>query len=362
MKREEMAIWGCRIPQIGIHKLMFLEREFQSIENIYLASEKELEAVKGISKADAKKIAESRETFESRSFVERMTQAGVQFCTYFDENYPSLCKTLYDPPKILYFRGHLPKEKICVAIVGARNCSFYGKEMARHFAHKLSEAGIGIVSGMARGIDGWGHQGALEGGGNTYAVLGNGVDICYPAEHEKLYQSILVHGGVMSEYLPGTRAAPGFFPQRNRIISGLSQGILVVEARKKSGSLITAEQALEQGKDVFVVPGRVGDALSEGCNNLIKQGAYLVTSAEEIMDFYGVINKERTENEKKIKISLETREEMVYASLSLEPKHLYAIAEELNLESVEVMKAVLSLLKRRLIKETGNHYYIKNLI
>ncbi len=362
MTRQEMSLWVCSIPGIGIHKILLLERELGTAEKIYQASGDRLLQIKGISKKDVHNIVESRKTFTGRKFFLSLEKNQLNYCTYFDEGYPAPCRRIYDPPKKIYFRGRLPDEKVCIAVVGARNCSVYGRETARAFSAVLSAAGVGVVSGMARGIDGWAHQGALEGGGKTYAVLGNGAEICYPAEHRKLYLSIIKHGGVLSEFPPGTKAAPALFPRRNRIISALSQGVLVVEARQKSGSLITAGQALEQGKDVFVIPGRIEDALSEGCNHLIKQGAYLVTSPDEILDFYGIMKKKKTENYTNINFSLETNEKMVYANLSLEPKHLNVLAEELEWESAEVMKCLLSLLKRSLVKEIGNHYYIRNVI
>lgn len=362
MTRQEMNLWICSISGIGIRKILKMEKELGTVEQIYRAGEERLAKIRGITATDAHNIVESRKCFESRRFFQRLARFQLKCCTYFDENYPESCRHIYEPPKKLFFRGGLPEEKICISIVGARACSLYGRETARAFAGKLASAGVGVISGMARGIDGWAHQGALEGGGKTYAVLANGAEICYPAEHERLYRSIIRRGGVLSEYPPGTKATPGFFPHRNRIISALSRGLLVVEARKKSGSLITAEQALEQGKDVFVIPGRIGDGLSEGCNNLIKQGAFLVTSPEEILDFYGIINKKKTENDTNINFFLETEEKMVYANLSCEPKHLNVLAEELNLEPVEVMKCILSLGKHRLVKEIGNHYYIRNVI
>lgn len=362
MQREELEIWLCSIPGIGIHKLMALQKSLGEPEAVFRVPEKRLAQIDGITIGDAHKIVKSRQTYESGLLRQKLKHENMLCYTYFSEQYPERCRHIYHPPKWIFCRGRLPGPGVNLAVVGARNCSCYGRETARHFASCLAEAGIAVISGMARGIDGWAHQGALEGGGETYAVLGNSAEICYPREHERLYRSILKQGGVLSEYPPGTRPAPGLFPMRNRIISALSDGILVVEARAKSGSLITADEALNQGKDVFVIPGRIDDALSEGCNHLIKQGAFLVTSPEEILEFYGLEKIKKTEKFTKINISLERNEKMVYASLSLEPKHLNEMAEELQMESAEVMKCVLSLRKNRLIKEIGNHYYIKNVI
>lgn len=360
MKKEDYNVWACSIKGIGIRKLMALEQRFGTAENIFRASSEQLMKVSGISDSDAHNIVKSRSECDVKKFWENLKKYNMSCCTYFSGNYPVECRHIYNPPKKIFYIGSMPREKFRIAVVGARDCSHYGRETARRFAAELAAAGVGIVSGMARGIDGWAHQGALEGGGKTYAVLGNSAEICYPKEHGSLYRSIIKNGGILSEYPPGTEASPRLFPMRNRIISALSEGVLVVEARQKSGSLITADLALGQGKDVFVIPGRAGDVLSEGCNNLIKQGAELVTSPEEIMDYYGIVYGKETENFKNINFFLERREKMVYASLSLEPKHLNELVRELDMESAEVMKAILSLLKGRLIREIGNHYYIRN--
>lgn len=357
--QEEYNDWLCNIEGIGGRKLKCLRRELGSARAVFFASENRLKKISGISKKDVHNIVESRQKYNSGYRAHNMTFHGMNCVTFFSDEYPGQCRELYAPPKRLFYKGSLPVEKRRIAIVGARDCSLYGKEMARRFAAGLASGGAAVISGMARGIDGWAHQGALEAGGRTYAVLGNSVEICYPREHERLYRSIVRQGGVISEYPPGTEARPEFFPMRNRIISALSDGVLVVEARAKSGSLITADQALEQGKEVFVIPGRVGDVRSEGCNNLIKQGACLVTQPEEILEFLGVTCSDQKENNRNFHIVLETKEKMVYDSLSFEPKHLNVLTDDLKLEQTAVMRCLLSLLKNGMIQEIGNHYYIK---
>ncbi len=362
MRGEDYNLWLCSIGGIGSRKLMALREAFADSRTVYEASERELSSVRGIRASDAKKIVESRERKEMEELKQKMAECRMKCVTFFSADYPEKCRFLYNPPKKIFYKGNMMTEKTAVAIVGARDCSVYGKEMARWFGSELGRAGVAVISGMARGVDGWAHQGALEGGGVTYAVLGNSVEICYPAEHAGLYRSIERHGGILSEYPPGTKAAPAFFPRRNRIISALAEGILVVEARKKSGSLITVSHALEQGKDIFVIPGRVGDSLSEGCNDLIKQGAFLVTSPWEIIEYYGIVKEKNRENFKNINFFLETTEKMVYANLSLEPKRLTQIAGELAMDSIEVTKIILSLQKKKLVREIGNHYYVRNVI
>ncbi len=362
MQQKEYEEWLCGMEGIGIRKIQQLMEHFQSPKAVFEASEKELIKVKGIRKKELHIIIGNRKESIIQEKRKQQEQYGMKTTCYLSQEYPEGCRNIYNPPKMIYYIGRLPEEDRRIAIVGARSCSHYGREQARRFAYQLARSGVGIISGMARGIDGWAHQGALEAGGMTYAVLGNSAEICYPKEHEKLYQSIRRCGGVLSEYPPETKARAGFFPMRNRIISALSDGTLVVEAKKRSGSLITASEALEQGKDVFVIPGRIGDALSEGCNELIKQGAYLVTSPEDILNHYGINSLKSKEKSENLNFFLESEEKMVYASLRLEPKHVSALVRELRLDVATLMKCIYALSKQGLIKEVGNHYYIRNSI
>lgn len=202
-----------------------------------------------------------------------------------DSNYPQRMRELSGMPASIYCLGELPDENTpTIAMVGARACTGYGQRIAREFGAAFARCGIQVISGMAVGIDGYSQEGALAGGGKTFAVLGSGVDICYPSGHTTLYHNIIKQGGVLSELPPGTPPLRWNFPMRNRIISALSDLVLVIEARSKSGSLITADFALEQGKTVFAVPGRVGDRLSDGCNYLIAQGAGIAWSADAVIE------------------------------------------------------------------------------
>lgn len=211
---------------------------------------------------------------------------SIQKITIKDENYPELLKKIYDPPQKLYVSGELKKEeKHPIAVVGTRQISNYGQEATRFFVEALAKAGLTIISGLALGVDGLAHRIALENNTRTIAVLGSGLNIIYPPAHRKLAQEIIDSGGaVISEYSPNTSPTKKTFPTRNRIVSGLSLGVLVIDAPKKSGALITARTAIEQGREVFVVPGRINDFNSEGCNYLIKMGARLVTDPQEIID------------------------------------------------------------------------------
>lgn len=202
-----------------------------------------------------------------------------------DAEYPERLREIPNPPKELYVLGRVPEEQLpTVAVIGARDCSEYGKYVASGLGAALGHSGIQVVSGMARGIDGIGQEAALDAGGSSFAVLGCGVDICYPAGNRRLYEKLRPGGGILSEYPPGTPPLPGHFPPRNRIVSGLSDAVVVVEAREKSGTLITVDMALEQGREVYVVPGRVTDPLSSGCNRLLKLGAGLLLDQGEFVE------------------------------------------------------------------------------
>ncbi|MFA9463848.1 MAG: DNA-processing protein DprA [Velocimicrobium sp.] len=291
-----------------------------------------------------------------------MVKENIQYITIENEAYPERLRHIYKPPKALYVRGNLPEQAgIGLAIVGARNCSAYGKEIAFHFAKELARNGIEVISGVARGIDGAAHKGALACKGRTYGVLGCGIDVYYPKEHAKLYEQIELEGGIISEYGIGVAPLAGYFPMRNRIISGLANGILVIEARAKSGSLITVEYGLEQGKDIFVIPGRIFDELSKGCNRLLKAGAIPVTEPVDILEYYGIEQCKNVDGKKKNNNLLEKQEKIVYSRLCLVPKHLNQVVAECQIPIADVMQSLISLERKGYIKQPLKCYYIKQL-
>ena len=213
-----------------------------------------------------------------------MREKKIELITILDKEYPERLKEIPDPPFGLFVKGKLQKRSCpSVAVIGARDCSPYGEHVAREVAGALVKAGIAVVSGMARGIDGIAQRGALEAGGYSVGVLGSGVDVCYPAQNNCLYEDLVEKGAVVSSFPIGCPAKPLHFPIRNRIVSGLADVVLVVEARRKSGTLITVDMALEQGREVYVVPGRITDSLSQGCVALLSQGASVFTSTEEFV-------------------------------------------------------------------------------
>lgn len=358
MTQKEYWFWLCNIDQIGLKKTQALLEFFGTPEQIYLDNGKGLEQITVLSKADTESILKSKESGRIQENYAKLLSKGIYFVTKEEDQYPERLHNIYNPPYALYVKGRLPqKEKISIAVVGARNCSDYGRETAKYLSGELAEAGVEIISGLARGIDGYAHEGAITAGGSTYAVEGCGVDICYPKENFNLYMDMQEKGGIISEYGPGIFPKPYNFPMRNRLISGMSDGILVIEAKEKSGSLITADMGLEQGKNVYAVPGRIKDQLSSGCNNLIKMGAKPVTGTEDILEDYGLNYKNCKNPKKKIDKLLETNEKIVYACLSFLPKHMNEIAGETNLSIMELSEILMNLELKNYIKQIRKNYY-----
>ena len=279
-----------------------------------------------------------------------------------DKEYPGLLREIYDPPKELYVKGALPPGDVpMVAVVGSRMTSHYGLRTARAIAADLAAAGVVVVSGMALGIDTASHEGALSAGGKTIAVLGSGFAHLYPPENKKLAEKIAQRGAVITEYPMNTKPEPWNFPRRNRIISGLSLGVLVVEARLKSGALITADLALEQGRDVFAVPGNVDSAKSGGTNWLLKQGAKVATSAEDILEelITSIASSKKKPKEKNASEDedLSDEEKNLLSLFDSEPIHVDALLESSRLPASRAISA-LSLLeiKGRLKQLPGKHF------
>ena len=269
-------------------------------------------------------------------------------------NYPKM-------PDMLFVKGRLPdRKKPSIAIVGARACSTYGRIQAFRYAKILSGAGVQIISGMAYGIDAEAHKGALEGGTATYAVLAGGVDVCYPAGNKALYERILREGGgIISEQPPGMRAKNYFFPARNRIISGLADMVLIVEAREKSGSLITAQWALDQGKTVYAIPGPVNEELSIGCHKLIYDGAGIAYTPEILLRELGMNYENKVKSDSKNDLGLASDLKLVYSCLDLRPKSTDFLIQKTGLPPRQIGSLLLELKLSGLIREIGRHYYIK---
>lgn len=281
-----------------------------------------------------------------------------------DAEYPANLRNIYKPPPILYVNGTiLPQDEAAVALVGTRRPTHYGMQTCERLAYELALRGITIVSGMAIGIDTAGHRGALRAGGRTIAVLGSGHHNIYPRRNIGLYKEITEHGAVISEFPNEAPPDRWHFPQRNRIISGLSLGVVVVEAPKKSGALITADFALEQGRDVFALPGKVNSLASEGTHRLIKEGAKLVEGPEDIIEELEVhlekFLKGKSARER-VKIPLTEEEEKIFKLLTDEPRYIDAIAEESGLPVRSVSNALVNLTIKRVIKELPGKNFIAN--
>ena len=275
--------WFVNIPGVGsVSRRKLLER-FGRPERVYSAEEEEYADI--LTSGQRARLQESRDVRRIRQSMERLLRFGARFLHWESPDYPSGFRQLFDPPYGIYVRGRLPEEERPVlGMVGSRAATSYGIRAAQRFAAELSRQGVQIVSGLAAGVDAASHRGALEADGYTLGILGGGIDTMYPRENFSLYMQMYERGGVLSEYNLGIPNSPGLFPLRNRLISAISDGVFVVEAGEKSGSFITIDQALEQGKEVFALPGRVSDPLSAGCNRLIAEGAFLVQRPEDISD------------------------------------------------------------------------------
>lgn len=295
MENREKAyqFWIYNLPEIGTRKIGRLLDVFGSERAVYEAKKAQLAKV--LDEDMAKAIKNFSLKWDLQGEYERLQEKKIKFVTCRDREYPSSLKKIKNPPYAVCCIGALPCEETpSVAVIGARECSEYGRYVAEAFGVRLAQRGIPVISGMARGIDGIAQQAAIKGGGKTFAVLGCGVDICYPASNRALYeQMISTGGGVLSVFPPGAQPRKQNFPERNRIVAGLSDVLLVVEARQKSGTWITVDMALEQGKNVYAVPGRLTDRLSDGCNLLIRQGAGIALSPEDLIQELFVLANRR---------------------------------------------------------------------
>ena len=285
MTIEEYWYWLCNIEDVYQDTIEKLIRVFHDPEEIYKAEEEDLVKLAGITAAKARSIVSSKNNFRSSYKLEKLKRSGVRFIHYGSPDYPECLLTLEDKPYSLYVKGSLPDPDFpSVSIVGARNCSGYGREMTMRFSQTLAAGGVQIISGMALGVDSYAAQGALEAGGKTFAILGSGLDVIYPKENIELYYRIVLNGGgIISEFPMGSAPIGWHFPHRNRLISAFSDKLLVMEARKCSGTLSSASHALAQGKDVYALPGRVTDPLSEGCNRMIADGAGVLVNPEDLL-------------------------------------------------------------------------------
>lgn len=344
------------IHGIGTQALQKLKRKYGSFQNAWQAGPNEWLTIL----PDLKRPDLEVRPAGQYDFGEQIVQGHFDIITLEDDDYPPLLRVVGQAPYVLFYRGR-PQvlQQLCLAIVGSRKASVYGKKVARELARELGAAQVVVVSGLARGIDSEAHQGALDGRGSTVAVLGSGIDVVYPPENRKLYDMIQEQGAIVSEFPPGTHPEASNFPRRNRIISGLCRGVVVVEARQKSGALITADFALEQGRDVFAVPGPVSSENSRGTNNLIKQGANLVSSVEDILEEYMLSLPGSCVQVQPELLMLDIYEEEILKYISYEATH---INEIVTVSKINIGLASTLLLKLELyglIKCLPGNYYVR---
>ena len=364
MDELKYMIWLTHMYGTNVQYIDNLLKAFGSAEGIYNATGEPLKKENIIPKIALSKMIELKKTLNPDELLGDMQRKGIRYIPKDSEEFPPLLKNIDSPPYGLYILGTMPSfDKLWVSVVGTRKPTDYGKTATKKLAKELSEKGVIIVSGMADGLDGVANMAALEGGSPTVAVLGSGVDICYPSVHEKLYEKIQQNGCILSEFPPGTSPEKWHFPWRNRIISGLSQATLITEAEIKSGTSITINYALEQGREVMAVPGNITSKRSEGTNKLIKEGAHVATCAMDVLDALGVIESEILNNINEeihniLDIPLAPNEKTVYSLLVDGQKGLDDIIKKSGLEPREVMVVLTKLVISGRIREMPGQKYI----
>ncbi len=356
------AYWLDNLPGIGSGKIQYLLEYAACAQEVYEMPMAHLKAMEVLSEEELHTIHLSKRNWNLDGEWFALMEQGIGFISIEQADFPEKLQNIPDTPYALYYIGNLPDpNRKTVAIVGARGRSAYGSEIATKLAKALSDHGVQVISGMAKGIDADAHRGALEGQGDTFAVLGCGVDVCYPKENRYLYQRILDKGGIISEYPPNTQPKAQLFPARNRIISGYSDCVVVIEAREKSGSLITADYAMEQGRDVYAVPGRISDSLSAGCNKLIKQGAGIVQSVEDFLADLDILTENTCIQMDFRKNLLEKDERLVYSLTDFRPVGMGTLVEKTGISISRLLDIIEKLESLGLIRETFTNYYVRTI-
>lgn len=348
------------VPRLGSLRIRRLVARFKTVDNILKASPRQLVEVAGIDKVLAHNIKKGGNTAFVKQQMMQAQKQRVRILSYWDDDYPKLLKQANDPPLFLFVRGDVHScESAGIGIVGTRAPSTYGKLMADRFARELSSRNLVVVSGLARGVDTIAHQATVQSNGITIGVLGSGLDRIYPEENKKLAAAIAERGALISEFPMGAKPDAPNFPRRNRVISGLSVGILVIEAGKKSGALITADFALEQNREVFALPGNINNPKSYGCNYLIQQGAKLVVTVDDILEEIGQTSNKNTTQQQTIQLAgLEAK---IYNTLSTEPKHIDRIAAECQMSTSQALGVLLTLELKNIVQQLVGKHFVRNL-
>ncbi len=360
MSPIEYQYWFLSNEAVPYGKKYRMIEYFYDSYHIYHATESELRECRILTSDEIYQFLELRGRQDIQKEYIRFSRGPFSFITCEDDAFPDRLRNIYDPVYGVFILGKIPDLRKTVSIVGARNCTAYGKKVAFELGRVLGENGFTVISGMARGIDSHSHRGCLETDGRTIAVLGSGIDVIYPPENNVLYQQIAGRGAVISEYPIGLAPLAKNFPRRNRIVSGLSDTLIVVEAREKSGSLITADLALDQGKDIYIVPGRVGDALSKGCNRLATQGAGIIYSiekfVEELSERYGdtPVSDSKKSNENK----LTSEQKDVIKLFDYYPVSLASAHAKSNMDYLKFLEIVMGLVTTGDLVEAFRGSYI----
>lgn len=355
MKDLKYWVWLSSLPGIGARRFYDLINRFETAENVFYSTAEELKSHGLIGEETVKTITSSRNIEKIDKYLKKVKDNGIEIYLSNQENYPKNLKNIFDPPPILYCLGELREEdEQSVAIVGSRKASEYGLKTAEQLGTELVQSGLTVVSGMALGIDAAAHRGAIKGGGRTIAVFACGVTNPHPKSNINLYREILKNGAVVSEYPLGIQPVPGNFPARNRIISGLSLGTVIVEANVRSGSLITTDFALEQGREVFAVPGNINSPNSKGTNALIKNGAKLVDCVEDILyELPGEFCISRSAQQ----VDLDAEEQRLVRILAESGKSLNQLAEATGIEIRDILSITAMLEIKGMIKSINGIYY-----
>lgn len=353
------------VPGIGPrHQRSLLER-FGDPESIFSATLQELEGVPGVGPKLARLIHAARDSEHAETEVFMCQKNGYRLLRMGGSEYPQNLVELCDAPLILYCRGELrQQDELAVAIVGSRRCTLYGTQQAEKFGRALAMAGITVVSGLARGIDAAAHRGALAAGGRTIAVSATGLSHVYPPEHAELAEQISQNGAVVCESRLDQKPTSGIFPQRNRIISGLSLGVIIIEANRKSGALHTARHAMEQGREVMAIPGRIDSFASDGCNDLIRDGATLIRNIDDVLESLGpLVQPVQTELHQKVlsprELALSTQQRQILDLVTSEPQHLDEIIRAAEIGSSRVLATLTVLEMKRMVKRLPGGFLVR---
>lgn len=357
-EREYFLSWQVALPGAA-KRIWHLVERFGSPEDAWKATEKQLAATGGFTPEGARELVLRRRGINPEAVTALLEKKGIAFVHYGSPGYPEMLKNIPDPPPGLFIRGKITaSDDQAIAVVGSRKATRYGLTVAAKLAGELAGAGVTVVSGMARGIDTAAHRGALAAGGRTIAVLGCGVDVVYPRENAGLMEEISLSGAVVSEFPLQEKPESWHFPVRNRIISGLSMGVVVVEAAARSGALITADFALDQGRDVMAVPGNITSELSRGTNRLIRQGAKPVEDAGDILEEMGLERLFRVDDRKDPVVNLSPEEKAVSNIISSEPVTLDELVDRSGLPAQKVLVALTFLEMKGSVRQLPGRLYI----